>query len=325
MTAELEVQDDPALLDLMMADYHKHTGPFSATARWKGYSDDLLTFLREEGLRGFRGRAHAKGTAGAVLGSFGALDINHPSASAEDLYHNAAMLQLGAGAKHISQLECSRIGGPQGYEIGGKFYTLSWLNFYCRYAYVSKFLNLDDKVIVEVGPGSGKQAEMIRKAHPSATLVLFDLPTQLYVANRYLTAVFGDDVVPYETARDFNSAQDIERGKINILPSWKFPIVEDVEFDLLWNAASFQEMGVETSKAYLDAANRARFMYLMYNIKYRPSSGVVGERGVIGPRYFNSHTELDRTPAHLAHRPQVWLYHDSFWAGNRMSVSNRAT
>lgn len=143
--------------------------------------------------------------------------------------------------------------------------------------------------------------------------MLFDLPTQLYVCNRYLSAVFGSDVVPYEDARKFKSAADIVPNKINILPSWKFGMMQDSPIDLLWNAASFQEMGLETAQGYLQTAASAKNLYLMYNIKYRPALKPPGERGVMGPQYLKTHKELDRSPAHLVFKPNTWLYNDSFW------------
>jgi hypothetical protein len=252
-----------------------------------------------------------------VLRSFGAVDINPPldQATPEEMFQVAATCFLGKGAKPITGLEASRVGNPEGFEINGKFYTLSWLNFYCRYAYVSKFIEFKDQIIVEVGPGSGKQAEMPKKAHPNLTIVLFDLPTQLYVCNQYLKKVFEgtDTVVDYSVCRNYTSFADIRRGKINILPNWKFPIVVGKQFDLLWNAASFQEMAETTARQYLDLASSALAMFLMYNIKFRPKSYLLGERGVISSKFLPYHHEKDRIVARLAYMPPKWIYFDSFW------------
>lgn len=312
-----QVVDDPQLLELTVQDYLRSSGEFGASARWLQYSDRFLAYLREQGLKDFRSRRHPKGTPGAVLASFGAVDLN-PSfdrCSPIDLYHAAATCYLGEGAVHISQLSPSQVASPEGFCIDGRFYTLSWLNFYCRYAYVSKFVRFERQTIVEVGCGSGKQAELLKKAHPDLTIVLFDLPTQLYVAHQYLAAVFSDsdEVVDYRTTRTFRSFDDIRRRKINILPNWLFPIVRGAAIDLLWNAASFQEMAPEVALSYLRAASSAAGMFLMHNIKYKPDAPWPGSRGVIDPAHLPGFREVDRTPARLALTPATWLYFDSLW------------
>lgn len=312
--------NDLKLLNLILEDDERAQSQFSATARWATYSSDFLGFLKETGLKDFRRTRAQRGEAAHVLASFGAVDLNVtgdlPGSSPEELLHQARTCFTGKSAKRIDDLFPSKVGNPEGFEIEGRFYTLSWLNFYCRYAYVSRFVDFDsDPVIVEVGPGSGKQAEMIKKAHPGATLVLFDLPTQLYVCHQYLSSVFVDTdwVVDYRAGRKVESFSDIQKGKINILPHWKFSIVENASFDLFWNAASLQEMGLETALSYLSAASNAEALFLMHNIKYRGMSRFPGERGAISEKYILGHEEVDRETAKLAWAPRTWLYFDSFW------------
>jgi hypothetical protein len=313
-----QVEDDTKLLEKILADEKRAMPGFNATARWSTYSGSFVEFLRTSGLHNFRGTRQKKGTPGAVLASFGAVDINpdpeRPNGKPEAMFHAARCCFLGDGAKTIDELEASRVGNPEGFEIDGRFYTLSWLNYYCRYAFVSQHVRLSDQVIIEVGPGSGKQAEMLKKAHPGLTIVLFDLPTQLYVCNQYLTKVFEGtgQVADYRASSRVQTFADIQKGKINILPHWKFPIVENQEFDLLWNAASFQEMGAEAAR-YLAAAAGAKAMYLMHNIKYREGVAAPGERGVISPKNLSGFREIDREGARLAFPPETWLYFDSFW------------
>lgn len=313
----MQVEDDHQLLDLMVADHIQAPDEFRATERWLEYSDRFLTFLKDQGLKDFRSGRHQKGTPGSVLASFGAVDINpsFQNSSPEEIYHAAASCFVGQSAVTIDRLPAGRIGTPEGFEIEDRFYTLSWLNFYCRYAYVSKFVDFDQQVIVEVGSGSGKQAEMLKRAHPGLTILLFDLPTQLYVANQYLSRVFGStDVVGYRRTREFKDFSDIERGKINIMPHWQYPLVDGVDFDLLWNAASFQEMGRETALTYLNGARSARAMFLMHNIKFRPATPPPGVRGVIDPEILSGFREIDRSLARMAVMTSKWIYFDSYWA-----------
>ena len=295
--------NDPELLELMLRDDAEAQSKLSATARWATYSSALLPYLRHTGLDGFRSVRSKVGEPAHVLASFGAVDLNlgadTPDASPENLIHRARTCFVGPSARPIDDLLPSRIGDPEGFEVEGRFYTLSWLNFYCRYAYVSRFVDFDSApVIVEVGPGSGKQAEMIKKAHPAATLVLFDLPTQLYVCNQYLTAVFAgcDEVVDYRAGRNLRSLSEIHRGKINILPYWKFPLVEGATYDLFWNAASLQEMARadgEQLPAYRRQC-RCHVSHAQHQIR-RACGGARPARGDIGALHRQS--RRDRPPA----------------------------
>jgi putative sugar O-methyltransferase len=317
VSEELQVNDDLDLLDLMLSDAEAAPDRYAVTGRWLEYSDRFVSFLREEGLRNFRGRRHEKGSPGAVLASFGATDLNPAtSLSPQYLFNTAASCFVGDGARGIRELTPSRVGGPEGFQIDGRFYTLSWLNYYFRYAFVSKHMRFDRQYIVEIGPGSGKQAEMLKKAHPKLTLILLDIPTQLYVCNQYLTEVFGrDQIVGYRECRNIESLGEVVAGKINILPHWKSGLLRGRPFDLFWNAASLQEMDPVTARGYIgDIASSAGAAFLMYNIKYDDKSEYLGgRRGCMEPENLGGLTEIDRVPAGLALRPAKWQYFDSFW------------
>jgi putative sugar O-methyltransferase len=104
------------------------------------------------------------------------------------------------GAKSIDEFEASLVGNPEHIlKIDKKVYTMSLLSFYLNYVYCCKYINFDDvKIIVELGSGSGKQIEVIKKLHPDICFLLFDIPPQLYVCEQYLSSVFPDDVVSYK-------------------------------------------------------------------------------------------------------------------------------
>ncbi len=258
----IQVTDDPELLEMILQDHDAAPSEFLPTARWKGYSDNFVRFLRNEGLRDFRGRKLSKDHDGFVLARFGAVDINvgdmtSPGRAPLDLYQRARAEFLGPDAVEIGDIPASRVGNPQGFDVEGRFFTLSWINYYFRYAYVSRQLGeFGNKTIVEVGPGSGKQAEMLKRAHPDLTIILFDLPAQLYVCNQYLTKVFEgtNQVAGYRELRSIKDFSEIHAGKINILPNWKSSIIEGNSFDLFWNSASLQEMGPEEATKYLKRA-----------------------------------------------------------------------
>lgn len=314
--------DNISLLDLMIQDEQSAPSPFSASARWKTYSDEFVGFLRDVGLKDFRRGRYERGHPGHVLASFGAVDLNPdgPNSTPLELFHRARSCLSGKTAVMIDDLLPSRVGSPEGFEIDGRFYTLSWLNYYSRYAYASRFVDFSDQVIVEVGPGSGKQAEMLKKAHPDLTILLFDLPTQLYVCNQYLTNAIPNDVASYEECTPISTIRAIHKGKINILPHWKFPIVDGERFDLFWNAASLQEMAPETCEKYLGAISQAKALYLLYNIKYAGFTAYPGNRGLITPQHLPNHRERSRDLAQLALPPSSWLYFDSFWQSKKRTL-----
>jgi putative sugar O-methyltransferase len=307
-----QLDDDINLLNDILADADRSSTDFSATSesRWSSYSDTTLVHLREHGLVHFR-------KPGVLPNHFGATDKNPDPkrASAEDLFHSARSTFCGPSARRLEELPASKVGSPEGFTVENSFYTLSWLNYFCRYAFVSNFINFDSQIIVEVGPGCGKQAEMLKRAHPNLTLLLFDLPTQIYITDRYLSKVLGPtgDVANYRECRNVNNFKDIKLGKINIFPHWKFSIVNDCEFDLLWNAASFQEMAAPTSCRYLSGCHNAKALYIMHNIKYRGTKFFPGYRGSIDATNIPAHYEHYRQSAHLALVPPTWLYCDSFW------------
>jgi hypothetical protein len=167
---------------------------------------------------------------------------------------------------------------------------------------------------------------MLKRAHPNLTILLFDLPTQLYVCNQYLSKVFeGEDLVSnYSEGRVIESPDQIRLGKINIIPHWKFHLFAGFKFDLLWNAASFQEMSPTTALSYLQVANGADAMFLMYNIKYKGLHAFPGERGVLTQHYIKNYREIDRAPAALALTPEKWIYFDSFWKRKSKSQKKKS-
>jgi hypothetical protein len=145
-----QVNDCLETLDQIIEDAKLSVTKFDAqsASRWLGYSEEFLDLLKTEGLKNFR-------SSRSFRNRFGATDRNPDFSrrSPDEMFHAVRALFLGAGAVKVDDLPCSRIGNPEGFEIDGRFYTLSWLNYYCRYAYVSKFVKFDRQVIIEIGLG----------------------------------------------------------------------------------------------------------------------------------------------------------------------------
>jgi len=187
-------------------------------------------------------------------------------------------------AKPLNSIGMSLAGNPEDvFEVDGRPYSISFVYQYLRYAFVSRHIDFNDvKVYVELGSGSGKQVELLKKLHPDATFILFDIPPQLYVAHQYLAEVFGADVVPYRHCRDLKTLANVEPGKIYILGTPQFPLLDTIAVDLFWNSASFQEMEPFVVENYLNYVNRcARHVFLYELMMGQELAANPGEKGVL--------------------------------------------
>jgi len=162
------------------------------------------------------------------------------------------------GARPLADVGDSLLGNPEWVvERGERAYTITFLKKYLNYAYCCRFLDFDAiATVVELGPGSGRQVEVLKKLHPQLTLYLFDIAPQLYVCEQYLKKVFGDKVVDYRRTRDL-AALPKPDGRIYLFLNTKFPLLDGGKVDLFWNTASFQEMEPVVVANYLSFVNRA--------------------------------------------------------------------
>lgn len=315
-----QVEDDFQILRSMLFQQRQAAEVYQWSNYWKHKSNLIIEYIKNCGLKNFRIETDATPhTAEYSFRTFGATDIVTGAAPEDIMKHTFTMTQERDGAR-VLDLPASRAGNPLGFECNGVFLTESWLYYYMRYSYVSKFLNLDGKTIIELGSGSGKQAHLLKLAHPTATIILFDMAPQLYVANQYLKAVLPyDEFVPFEKTRDIRTIWDIEPGKVYLFGNWEFSLLRNFDFDLLWNAASFQEMEPEIVDHYFSFCDGAWNVYLMQKMS---GQTVGGRLGVIKPvTYENYQKNLKNYKAYkpeLAAVPQPtfptkWKYSDHFW------------
>jgi len=237
-------------------------------------------------------------------------------------YDFARLKGQNATAKSLDDFQASLIGNPEDIiEADGKVYTMSMLFFYLKYVYCAAYMNFDHvKVMVELGCGSGKQIEIIKKLHPDICFLLFDIPPQLYVCEQYLSSVFPGSVVSYKDTRDMVTFPEIQKGKIFMMGNWKFPIIEDGQIDLFWNAASFQEMEPSIVANYLTYVNkRANFVFLEQAMNGKEKAGKEGKLGVLKQTtlkdYKTGLTDFDLVNLSPAISPlgNSLVYSDSFW------------
>lgn len=317
----MQVSDDIEVLDKMLADHRASEDIYQWTNYWARKCGYAVDYLKTNGLTDFRRIRAQKDTPAAAFASFGAVDLLPSDAMPDDLMAAVAKHSAGSPVRDIYSLPASRVGNPEGFEHNGTFLTLSWINFYLRYAYVRRFMDLSSKVIVEIGSGSAKQAHLLKLAHSDATILIFDIPPQLYVANQYLKAVLNqNELVDFQATRAIRSYDDIEPGKVHVFGNWEVGLLRDIEFDLLWNAASFQEMEPHVVRHYLAAVQGAKSVYLMQAMRGQRVAKAPGKHGVLKATTKStyrsalpSHTLVSESVAHLAVRPRKWPYTETFW------------
>ena len=178
--------------------------------------------------------------------------------------------------------------------------------------------------VMELGSGSGKQIEVMKKLHPKLCFIVFDIPPQLYVCEQYLSALFPDSVVSYRDTREMSSLPDNREGKIFIFGNWKLPEVEGMTYDLFVNSASFQEMEPEVALNYLKYIGKqaTQFVFLHQLMGGKNQASREGTAGVLKRTTLDHYKKgledfhlLDMSKSTiLAHMSA--LYDFSFWERN---------
>jgi putative sugar O-methyltransferase len=171
------------------------------------------------------------------------------------------------GSKSISSIEADKFGNPEDlFIINEKNYSVLFLNYYLRYCFANKYVRFQgNETIVELGSGSGHQVEILKKLYPGLTILCFDMPAEIWLAQKYLSEVFKNETfVKLEETIDWNDLSGIRDGHIHFLGNWQMPLLEGKKFDLFWNAASFGEMEPEVVKNYLKyVTGNANWIYLL--------------------------------------------------------------
>jgi len=202
-------------------------------------------------------------------------------------YEFARLYGIKKGAKPLENLEASDIGNPEClFSINNKKYTLSILTYYIQYAYCCKYIDFNKiKSFMEIGSGSGKQIEVIKKLHPHIDFYIFDIPPQEYVCQQYLKSLFPDDVISYRLTRNLSKLESGNDGKIYIFPPRKIADIENLHYDLFWNSGSFQEMEPEIVLNYLKYVNKqtTKGIFLHEAMDGQSIAAKPGAHGVLKP------------------------------------------
>ena len=327
---------------------------YRTTNYWKFYEDQFLPYLKKYGLSNFRSGNYEPG--GEILFSFGATNspllkklkwrilvfrvlaygakrklLPAPNPNIFFPKENVMKINLKVQRKFktlerastqslrsINEISVSDIGEPAMlYENNGRKIEYQTLDLYSRCAYVAKFMDFNKiNTIVELGSGSGAQAELIAKLHPSITLILVDVSPQLYVAHQYLSAVFPERVVRFNPKFCSTDLKTLRKGSIYFLANWQINLIT-APIDLFWSAASFAEMEPLVVKNYLKvASNFSNNMYIQQVFGGKHVASKIGNLGVVKKTIFKDYEDslhnfklLDRR-----HVSKKSSYEHSFWA-----------
>jgi putative sugar O-methyltransferase len=243
----------------------------------------------------------------------------------ESTYGMTAAIGNASRAEPLEKLDVSLAGNPEAVFVKqGRHYTPAAFYYYLRYAYCCRHTSFADGLLIaELGSGSGKQIEVIKKLHPDTRFFLFDIPPQLYVCEQYLKAVFPGQVVSYRETREWSQLALPKQGQICILPNWKFPKLASSGCGLFWNAASFQEMEPDVVANYLTHVRIAsKAVYLqekMHGKEVALKPGMHGVREQTTLRHYEAGLEdfqrVDLSPCltPVLNQPSLYGYYDSFW------------
>lgn len=347
----MQVEEDHPLLERMLEDTRSAPAIYQPTNYWAVYEKRFLPELRRWGLRDFATRRNS------VLSSFGGTDLfpdyganlkglfsclnpllnrvlplrlpydMRPDDIKRAVFDQVALLGEKWGARPLEALEIFPAGNPSDLVCrNGKAYPTSVLRYYLEYAYCCRFIDFDRvSILVELGSGAGRQAEVVKRLHHHVTLLLFDIPPQLYVAEQVLKAIFPGEVVSYRQTREITSLAGIARtgrGKIHILGNWQFPLLRELPFDLFWNSASFQEMEPDVAAHYLGVVDpQAESVYLHQMMGGKEVAPRKGRHGVLRRttledyrRGLARHTLVDLSEGLLPfRRVSQGCYQASFW------------
>jgi len=315
-----QVKDDLKLLEQMIQDSLSADSLYTASNYWLFYEKKIIEELRTENLKDFRRKENSElADFGAVdshwifapidnslkglylkftlfnfkivariktIKQTGIRDFFSKKSNYLNLYLYELAKSYGkkCGARPIEQFEADLVGNPHVFTVNEKQYTTNLLYYYVMYSYCCQFIDFDKiNSIMEIGGGSGKQIEVIKKFHPHLTFYVLDLCPQLYVCERYLTEVFPNSVVSYKETRDMTRIPDNKEGKIFILGNWKISTLENLECDGFWNSASLQEMEPDIVANYLKYVNSqtTQFVFLHETMGGQTLAKEEGKLGVL--------------------------------------------
>ena len=122
------------------------------------------------------------------------------------------------------------------------------------------------RTILELGPGYGRTAYVFLSLQPACRYILVDIPPALYVAQRYLTAVFPERrVFQFRPFDDFKKLRaEFEDASIVFMTPNQLEMLPDKSVDLFLNISSLHEMRMDQIRYYFGQIERLTRMYFYF-------------------------------------------------------------
>lgn len=176
-------------------------------------------------------------------------------------------------APHISKLQMSLSHNPEyTFKIDDKIYSYHILYMYIQYVYCSKYLDFD-KIdnIVEIGPGAGRQVEVIKKFHPHIKFYLLDIGPTLYLCHQNLKSIFENNFITYDKIKNLEKITLKNKGDIVCVGNWQLDSIFPVGKTLSFGATVFNLMDPKVSKRYFDKLKEfSDYFYLLESFSDEP-------------------------------------------------------
>jgi len=159
------------------------------------------------------------------------------------------------------------------FTVDGKNYSYLFLYYYINYVYCSRFVDFSKiSNVIEIGPGAGRQVEVIKKFHPHLNFYLIDLGPTLYLCHQYLSAIFPDDVLNYESTRDSESVCLEDTGQIVFVGNWNFDRLAPSGTSLFISSGTLSLMKPKTASRYLE--NISEYSDYIFMIESRTDDSI---------------------------------------------------
>ncbi len=120
--------------------------------------------------------------------------------------------------------------------------------------------------IMELGPGYGRTAHVFLTLQPGCRYILVDIPPALFVAQRYLTALFPErKVFSFRPFSNFSDIQkDFDDADIIFLTPNQLELLPDKSVDLFINISSLHEMRMDQIRYYFGEIERLTKKYFYF-------------------------------------------------------------
>jgi len=122
------------------------------------------------------------------------------------------------------------------------------------------------RTVLELGPGYGRTAHVFLTLQPGCRYILVDIPPALYVAQRYLTAIFPErKVFGFRPFEEFSDVQEeYDNADIIFLTPNQLELLPDKSVDLFINISSLHEMRMDQIRYYFGEIERLTRKYFYF-------------------------------------------------------------